>query len=66
MDVFYKSKVDTDLASLHYVTFIEMLAIFPTETLSDSEQFTNNSMKNVIEGEKMTILTFLHSRFVVQ
>jgi hypothetical protein len=37
------------LASLHYVTFIELLAVFPMEALSfDSDQFTNNSMKKVV------------------
>jgi hypothetical protein len=56
MDLFYKSNVETALATLHYITFIESLAVFPTEELSfNSEQFTNNSMKNVSEGEKMTL-----------
>jgi hypothetical protein len=37
------------LASLHYVTFIELLAVFLMEALSfDSDQFTNNSMKKVV------------------
>jgi hypothetical protein len=48
MDLFYKSNAETDLASLHYVTFI-----FPMEALSfNSKQFTNNSMKKVIGGER--------------
>jgi hypothetical protein len=56
MDLFYKSKVETDLTSLHYFTFIETLVVFPTEALCfNSEQFMNNFMKNVIEGEKMTL-----------
>jgi hypothetical protein len=41
MDHLYKSYVETDLVSLHYVTFVESLAVFPTEALSfNSEQFT--------------------------
>jgi hypothetical protein len=51
MDHFYKSYTENDLASLHYVTFIEPLAVFLTEALSfDSDDFTINSMKKVIEG----------------
>jgi hypothetical protein len=38
MDPFYKSYAEIDLASLHYITFIEPLAVFPMEKLSfDSE-----------------------------
>jgi hypothetical protein len=38
IDPFCKSCVKTDMTSLHYVTFIELLTIFPTEALSfDSE-----------------------------
>jgi hypothetical protein len=51
MDLFCKSCVETDLASLHYVTFIEPLVVFPTEALSfNFEQFTNNSINKVIES----------------
>jgi hypothetical protein len=50
MDHFYKSFVETDLAFLHYVTFIEPLAIFSTEALSfHFDDFTVNSMKKVIK-----------------
>jgi hypothetical protein len=53
MDHFYKSYAETNLASLHYVTFVMLLAAFPTEVMSfDSEHFTKNSMKIVIEGER--------------
>jgi hypothetical protein len=53
MDPFYKSYVETDLAFLHYLIFIEPLAVLPTEALSfDSELFTNNSVKKVVEGER--------------
>jgi hypothetical protein len=53
MDHFYKSNAETDLALLHYITFIESLAVFPMEVLSfDSDDFTNNSMKKVIEGKR--------------
>jgi hypothetical protein len=52
IDPFYTSCVKTDLASLHYVTFIEPLAVFPTEAQSfDSEQFTNNSINKVVESK---------------
>jgi hypothetical protein len=51
MDHFYKSYVKTDLATLHYVIFIEPLAISQTEVLSfDFNDFTSNSMKKVIQG----------------
>jgi hypothetical protein len=53
MDPFCKSYVENDLVSLHYVTFIEPLAIFPTEALSfDYKQFTNNSINKVIEAKR--------------
>jgi hypothetical protein len=50
MDHFYKSYVETDLATLHYVTFIKPLVVSRMEALSfDSNNFTSNSMKKVIE-----------------
>jgi hypothetical protein len=50
IDHFYKSYAETVLASLHYVTFIEPLAVFLTEVQSfDFDDFTINSMKKVIE-----------------
>jgi hypothetical protein len=50
MNTFCKSCVDTDLASLHYVTFIEPFVISPKEALSfSSEQFTNTSINKLIE-----------------
>jgi hypothetical protein len=52
IDPFCKSYVKTDLASLHYVTFIEPLVVFPMEAMSfDSRQFTNNSINKVIEAK---------------
>jgi hypothetical protein len=43
-----KTYVETDLALLHYVTFIESLAICPMEALYfDSDQFTKNSIVGV-------------------
>jgi hypothetical protein len=52
MDSSYKIHVETDLASLHYVTFIELLAICPTNALSfESDQFTNNNINKVIEDK---------------
>jgi hypothetical protein len=57
MDPFYKSCVETDLASLHYITFIEPLIVLSTETLSfDSEQFTNNPINKVIEAKRKPFL----------
>jgi hypothetical protein len=46
-----KSCIETNLALLHYVTFIEPLTVHPIEALSfDSAQFANNSIK-VIEAK---------------
>jgi hypothetical protein len=45
-----KTYVETDLASLYYVTFIAPLAVCPTEALSiNYDQFTNNTINKVIE-----------------
>jgi hypothetical protein len=64
MDLFDKSNAETNLASLHYVTFIEPLVIFPTEALSfNLEQFTNNSMKKVTEGERNDPFVLLEEHF---
>jgi hypothetical protein len=50
MDSSCKTYVETDLASLYYVTFIAPLAVCPTEALSiDYDQFTNNTINKVIE-----------------
>jgi hypothetical protein len=50
MDRFCKSNAETDLETLHYITFIKSLTIFSTEALFlDSKQFTNNSINKVIE-----------------
>jgi hypothetical protein len=58
MDPFCKSCVETDLASLHYITFIEPLIVLSTKTLSfDSEQFTNNPINKVIEAKKTFLLS---------
>jgi hypothetical protein len=39
MDRFCKTNTKTDLATLHYVAFIEPLTVFPTKAMSfDSEQ----------------------------
>jgi hypothetical protein len=52
IDPFCKSCIKTDLTSLHYVTFMEPLAIFPIEALPfDSKQFTNNSINKVVESK---------------
>jgi hypothetical protein len=61
MDCFCKTNNETDLATLHYMAFIEPLTVFPMEALSfDSEQFTNDSINKVIEAE-----TFHRGSFVV-
>jgi hypothetical protein len=50
MDPFCKSYAEIDLTSLHYVIFIESLAIMPTESLSFGlDQFMNNSIDKLIE-----------------
>jgi hypothetical protein len=42
----------TDLATLHYVTFIEPFGVFSTEPLSfNFEQFMNNSISNIFESK---------------
>jgi hypothetical protein len=64
MDHFYKSYTKTDLASLHYVTFIESLAIFSTEALSfDFDDFTVNFMKKVIKGNINNSFVLLEEHF---
>jgi hypothetical protein len=41
-----------DLASLHYIAFIEPLAGFPTEVVSfNSQKFTSTSINKMIEAE---------------
>jgi hypothetical protein len=53
MDSSYKTYVETDLASGHYVTFIEPFVVCPTDALSfDSDEFTNNNMNKMIEEKK--------------
>jgi hypothetical protein len=64
IDPFYKAYAETNLASLHYVTFVEPLAALSTEKLSfDSEQFTKNFMKIVIEGERNYPFMLLEEHF---
>jgi hypothetical protein len=64
MNHLYKSYVKTDLASLNYVTFIEPIAIFPTEAqFFDSGDFMNNSMKKVIEGKRNDPFILLEKHF---
>jgi hypothetical protein len=59
MNIFFKSYIDTNLASLHYVTFIKPLAVFPMEALSfDCEHFTNTSINKVIEAKKKDLMKF--------
>jgi hypothetical protein len=50
MDYFYKTDTETNLATLHYLAFIEALTLSSKEALSfDSKQFTNNTNNKVIE-----------------
>jgi hypothetical protein len=52
MCIFCKSYVDTDLAFVHYITFIESFVISPKEAMSfDSEQFVNTSINKLIEAK---------------
>jgi hypothetical protein len=59
-NTFWKSYIDTDLASLHYITFIEPFTVSPKEVLSfDSKQFMNTSINKLIETkDKDTFLLF--------
>jgi hypothetical protein len=50
--LFLKKVPDTDLAWLHYATFIESIVVSLDEALFfDSEQFTNTSMNKLIEAK---------------
>jgi hypothetical protein len=65
IDYFYKSYAKTDLATLHYVTFIESLVVSPTEALSfDSDTLTSSSMKKVIEGNINASFVLLEEHFL--
>jgi hypothetical protein len=64
MDTFHKSYAETDLTSVHYITFIEPLVVFLTEALSfESEQFTNNFINNVIEAKRNDPFLLLKEHF---
>jgi hypothetical protein len=64
MNPFYKAYAETNLASLHYITFVEPLTALSSEALSfDSEQFTKNFMKIVIEGERNDPFMLLEEHF---
>jgi uncharacterized membrane protein len=69
MNTFFKSYVDTDLAWLHYATFIEPIVISPNEAISfDSELFMNTFINKFIEAKNQIPFsalrrTFLHKRF---
>jgi hypothetical protein len=59
MDTFY------DLASLHYVTFIEPLVVSPSEALCfDSEQFMNTSINKLIEAKPKDPFLIFEEYFV--
>jgi hypothetical protein len=64
MNLFCKSYDKTDLASLHYVIFIEPLAVMPTEFLSFAcEQFMNNSVIKLIEEKTNNPFILLEEHF---
>jgi hypothetical protein len=64
MDPFHNSYADTDLASPHYITFIEPLAALPMEAFSFcSEQFMSNSTEKVIEGKINAPFILLEEHF---
>jgi hypothetical protein len=52
MNTFFESYADTNLAWLHYVTFLELIVVSPNETLSfDSELFVNTSINKFIKAK---------------
>jgi hypothetical protein len=56
----------TDLASLHYVAFIEPLASFAIEVVSlDSQQFTKTSINKVIEAQTKDPFLLFEEHFFV-
>jgi hypothetical protein len=64
MDPFCKSCVTTDLASLHYITFIEPLVVFSTEAPSfDSKQFKNISINKENESKTEDPFLLLNEHF---
>jgi hypothetical protein len=64
IDPFCKSCIKTDLTSLHYVTFLEPLAIFPIEALPfDSKQFMNNSINKIVESKTKESFLLLEEHF---
>jgi hypothetical protein len=63
---FYKSDAKADLASLHYVTFIEPLAVFSIEPLSfTSLPFHNNSNKVVLQTKPHDPFLLLKDHYFV-
>jgi hypothetical protein len=59
-----KTYVETDLDSLHYVTFIEPLVVCPMEDLSfHSNEFTNNATNMVIEENTNEPIVLLEEHF---
>jgi hypothetical protein len=66
MDSSCKTYVETDLISLHYVTFIEPLVVYPTEALSfDSDEFMNNNINKVIEEKTNESFVLLNEHFFI-
>jgi hypothetical protein len=66
MDHFYKTNTETDLATLHYVAFMEPLTLFSMEALSfDSKQFMNNSINKVIEVERTDHFLLIEEHFII-
>jgi hypothetical protein len=59
------AKLTTKLtATLHYVTFIEPLAVLQTKALSfDSEEFLNNSINKVIESKSNDFFLLFEEHF---
>jgi hypothetical protein len=64
MDSSCKTYVETDLTSLHYVTFIEAFASYPTKVLSfDSSEFKNNVTNKVIEENTNEPIVLIEEHF---
>jgi hypothetical protein len=64
MDFFYKSCPETDLTTLHHVTFIELFGVLPIKALSfNSKQFTSNYNNKVFESKNNDSFLILEEHF---
>jgi hypothetical protein len=64
MDSVYQSCIETDLATLHYVVFIEPFGVFSTDPLSfDSDQFMSNFADKILESKNEDPFVLLEEHF---